>query len=90
MEKLECPRCHQRTIPAWRKQVLGPATSATCPGCGGKVGVPIAALLSATPFLAALIAVQFINPVAVSAVVLVAGAVTMAWLHHKYVPLIPK
>jgi len=90
MEKLECPRCHQRTIPAWRKQVLGPATSATCPGCGGKVGVPMAAILSATPFFAALIAFQFIESFALGAAVLVVGAVAMAWLHQTYVPLIPK
>jgi hypothetical protein len=40
MDDFECPCCHQRTFPFWRKVLLSPAFSATCPNCGGKVTLP--------------------------------------------------
>jgi hypothetical protein len=40
--KEECPRCHQRTISFWRKQVAGPGFPATCSACGAKVYISYA------------------------------------------------
>jgi hypothetical protein len=90
MEELECPRCHQKSIPAWRKQCLGPMSSATCPSCHGRLSIPLSAIWITTPFLAAAVASIYIESFAISAVLVVAGFLAMCWLNHKYVPLIPK
>ena len=89
MDKLECPNCHQKTIPLWRKMCLGPATSTTCANCGASMSVPYAAMLAAVPFLgAALVAQAVAWPVAVTLVI--AGAVALFALYYKFVPLIVK
>ncbi len=90
MQNLECPHCHQLTIPIWRKQTLGPAMSATCSNCGGKVGVPYSAMWTVIPFLAAIFMASQVDSVLIAGALLVAGAAAMSWLYHRYIPLIPK
>jgi hypothetical protein len=90
MQGLECPHCHKPAIPIWRKQVLGPATSATCPACGGSVAVPWWGMWVIIPFLAAIVIAALINSILITGALWVAGFAVMAWLHHRYVPLIAK
>jgi prepilin signal peptidase PulO-like enzyme (type II secretory pathway) len=90
MEKLECPHCHERAIPLWRKMCLGPATRATCPNCGARYSVPYSSMMAVIPFLIAIIAARAAPSLAVGAVVLVVGALVMSWIHYKFVPLIEK
>jgi hypothetical protein len=90
MEKLECPRCHKHSLPAWRKQVLGPAASTPCPKCGVRLSVPLSSLWTVAPLVLAFAASQLIESLAISAAVIVLGVVAMGWLNHKYVPLIAK
>ena len=40
--KEKCPRCHQRTISFWRKQITGPGFPATRSACGAKVYISYA------------------------------------------------
>jgi prepilin signal peptidase PulO-like enzyme (type II secretory pathway) len=87
---LECPNCHQKTISLWRKMFLGPARSATCPSCGSRISVPFAAMLAVIPFLIAIIAAGMVGSGTLAAVVLVAGFLTMSWIHYKFIPLIVK
>ena len=90
MEKLECPNCHQKTIPVWRKMFLGPASRVTCSNCGSRISVSYVALLAGIPFLIALVAAQIVGSLAVAAILLVVGALVMSWIHYKFVPLIVK
>jgi hypothetical protein len=90
MEKLECPRCHQRTFSPLRKQWLGPAGWATCSNCHGKVSVPYSSVWTTIPFIIAMLAAFRIDSFALATVVVIVGAAAMCWLNHKYVPLIPK
>ena len=90
MEKLECPRCHNKAIPAWRKQVLGPAASMRCPKCGVRLSVPFWAIAFVAPLVLAFAASQVIESVALSAILIALGFVVMCWLHHRYVPLVAK
>ena len=90
MEKLECPSCHHKTVPVWRKMFLGPATWATCPSCGSRYSVPWSAMLAAIPFLIAIFAAQAIGSLAVAAGLLVVGALLMTWIHYQFIPLIAK
>ena len=90
MEKLECPKCHQKTIPLWRKMCLGPASRVTCSSCGAHVSVPISSMIAVVPFLIAMVAAQAVGSIEVSAVVLVVGVVAMCWIHYQFVPLIVK
>ena len=90
MEKFECPRCHNKAIPAWRKQVLGPASSMACPKCGARLSVPFSALWTLAPLVLAFAASQLIESIALSAILILLGFVAMSWLHHKYAPLIDK
>jgi hypothetical protein len=87
---LECPSCHQATIPVWRKLFLGPATSAACPSCGSRISVPYWAMLAAIPFAAGFVAAQVVGSFAVAAGLVIAGSLVMAWIHYKFVPLIVK
>jgi hypothetical protein len=91
MDKRECPNCHQKAMPLWRKMCLGPATSAACANCGTRVSVPYSSMLTVIPFLIAIVAARFVGSTAIAAVVLViAGALVMGWLHYQFVPLIVK
>ena len=90
MEKLECPNCHQKTIPVWRKMCLGPATRAACPNCGSPVSVPRSAMLGVIPFAVAFVAAQLVGSLVVGAVLVAVGILTMFWIHYKFVPLIVK
>ena len=90
MGTLECPACHQPAIPLWRKMCLGPATSAKCPNCGARYSVPYSAMLAVIPFLIAIVAAQVVRPVALAAVLVVAGGLVMSWIYWKFVPLIAK
>jgi len=90
MENLECPSCRQMTVPLWRKMCLGPATGTACSNCGSRVSVPWSAMLSAIPFMIALLAAQLVGSFALGEVVLIVGAVGMFWIHYKFVPLIVK
>jgi hypothetical protein len=47
-------------------------------------------MLSAIPFMIALLAAQLVGSFALGAVVLIVGAVGMFWIHYKFVPLIVK
>ena len=90
MEKLECPKCHQKTVPVWRKMRLGPAKSVTCPNCGSRIGVPFAAMLAVIPFLIAIIAAGMVGSLALKVVLLVVGFLALLWIHYKFVPLTVK
>ena len=88
MANIACPHCHQLTIPAWRKLLIGPGSPATCKSCGGKVGVPwSSSLLAFSPFFGALLIWSFVVP---KILLLVGGAAAMVLLYHFYVPLIRK
>ena len=90
MERLECPNCHQPAISVWSKMFLGPARTIPCPSCKSRLSVPWLATLAVIPFLIGLIAAQLVGSFAVAAVLLVAGALAMAWIHYQFVPLIMK
>ena len=88
MRTYSCPHCKQPGISALRRACLGPAIPATCSSCGRKVGVPWSkSCIASTPFVLAMLATALIPSVAVSAVVLVFGAVAMFALFFLYVPL---
>jgi hypothetical protein len=85
----KCPYCKQPAISFWRKQRLGPLSSAICRSCGKKIGVPISALLTSIPFLIILIlSLFFIRPWYLTILTSIIGFSIMAFLYHKYVPLI--
>jgi hypothetical protein len=90
MANLECPHCHKPTIPAWRKMMIGPVTSATCRECGGKVSVPWSAMWTLIPFLAAILITPYFKSNELSVVLWVAGAMVMGLLYHFFVPLIAR
>jgi uncharacterized protein (DUF983 family) len=90
MEKLECPNCHQKTIPLWRKLLLGPATRTTCANCGSGVSVPYLSMLAAVPFLIAIVAAQAVGSTGIAAAALAIGVLVMLWIYYQFVPLIVK
>jgi hypothetical protein len=90
MDGLKCPSCQQRAIPAWRKMLLGPATSTVCGTCGSRISVPYSGMWTIVPFLLAFVAAQFVSSAAVSVTLIVIGIVVMSWLNYKYVPLVVK
>jgi NAD-dependent SIR2 family protein deacetylase len=90
VEKFECPNCHQKTIPVWRKMCLGPSIPTACPNCGSRVGVPHSAWLVLMPFAVMVIAVQLVASFAVGAVLVAVGMLAMSWIYYKFVPLIVK
>jgi ribosomal protein S27E len=90
MDDLECPNCHQKTIPLWRKMFLGPATSVKCAKCGARVSVPYSAMLAVIPFLIAIVAAQFVGSIVLAGALLVVAVLVMCWIHYKFVPLIVK
>ena len=90
MEKLECPKCHQNTIPLWRKMCLGPATRTTCSNCGAHVSVPVSSMIAMMPFLIAIVAAQAVGSIELSAVVLLIGVLAMCWIHYRFVLLVVK
>ena len=90
MDNLECPSCHQKSVPVWRKLCLGPAVPTTCANCGSRIGVPWVSMLEIIPLLIAFVAAQVIGSLAVGAVIVVVGMLTMAWIHYKFVPLVVK
>jgi prepilin signal peptidase PulO-like enzyme (type II secretory pathway) len=90
VDDLECPKCHQKTIPLWRKMCLGPATGTTCAKCGSKVSVPYSSMIALVPFLIAIVAAQMIGSLAVAAFLVIGGVLAMCWFHYKFVPLIVK
>jgi len=90
MANLECPNCHQQTIPLWRKMFLGPAASVKCTNCGSRISVPYSAMLAVAPFAIAIAAAQVVGSIAIAGTVLVIGALVMCWIHYQFVPLIVK
>ncbi len=90
MDKLECPACHQKTIPVWRKMCLGPATSTSCSNCAKRISVPYSGMWTIIPFLVVFAASQFVPSAAASVALILAGIALMCWLNYKYVPLIVK
>lgn len=84
-----CPHCGQACLSFWRKQALGPATSAACGSCGKRVSVGPGALLSILPIVAAfIIARQLAWPAAAGVALLLAGACLAAFVSHRFVPLV--
>ena len=91
MQKLECSHCHQKTIPVWRKQVLGAATHVTCSGCGGKVSVPVgASFAAAIPIITAVVLAALTKSYLADGALIFVGVLLTGWLYHRYVPLIAK
>ena len=90
MQSYLCPNCGKSGVSFWRKQCLGPAGSTNCKSCGAKLSVPYSAIFAIIPFLAAIVIGQYLkSPYLVAAVVL-CGISAMAYIHHKFVPLIKK
>ena len=77
-------------MPFWRKEVLGPAVSATCRSCGGRVGVPGSGMWVIIPFLVAIVIAAFVSSTLIAATLWIVGFAVMTWLHYRYVPLIAK
>lgn len=90
MSKLNCPHCGRPGISILRKMCLGPAVPATCKACGKKVGVPYAAMLAVIPFVAAILASAFVEPLAFKAALWVGGIIVMSIIHMRWVPLEPR
>jgi hypothetical protein len=90
MADVECPSCHQKTISQSRKMFLGPSMSTTCSNCGARISVPWPSVLATIPLLIAILATQYISSVAISAAVLVIGALALCLIQYKFVPLIVK
>jgi hypothetical protein len=84
-----CPHCDQPCISFWRKQALGPATSATCRSCGKAVSVGPGALMTMLPILAAFITGRYLElPAAGGVALLLGGAVLSGLLSHHFVRLV--
>lgn len=84
-----CPHCQQPCLSFWRKQALGPATSAKCKSCGKAVSVGPGALLTMLPIVAAFVAARSLAlPPAGGVALLLAGACAAAYLSHRFVPLV--
>jgi ribosomal protein S27E len=77
MDNLECPACHQKTIPVWRKMFLGPAASTACSNCAKRITAPYSGMWTVIPFLIALVASQFVGSLAVSIALIVVGNLVM-------------
>ena len=90
MTNIECPHCRQAVIPIWKKFTVGPVTSTSCPGCGGKVGVPWLSVLAVLPFLAAAGAAVFIDSTAIAEALCVAGLAIYLGALYLWVPLVAK
>jgi len=90
VDDLECPNCHEKTIPVWRKMFVGPATGIACAKCGSKVSVPYWSMIALVPFLIAIVATEKVGSLAVAAFLLIGGILFMSWFHYKFVPLIVK
>ena len=99
MVKLECPHCRQTSISWWRKQVLGPARTISCPDCAASISVSWkhAIPIIITPVLAVLF-IGFIGPIirdqvapawafALNGLVVVLTLVVIGIYHHFLVPL---
>src|SRR5262249_9819035 len=89
MHPLECPHCHQSAFPAWRKLVLGPATSATCRACGGNVTVAWSAMWTVL-VIAAAGAISPSLTLAPKTVLWIATLGLACWWNYRLVPLVAK
>jgi hypothetical protein len=87
--KLACPYCGQTALSSMRKLALGPASLATCRGCGKKVSVARSALLAAVPFLAAILLARLADSWPLQALVVLVGWALLTFLHLVLVPLVP-
>ena len=88
-----CPHCNRSPcLSIWRKLVLGPNASFTCPGCGNRVTVePVRALLVMLPIMLLTLSVAtgwFKNALAAGAVLIVLLPIC-GLLYAYWVPLRP-
>ncbi len=88
-QKLECPHCHQRTIPVWRKLLINNIRPATCSSCGWTITVPAWANVAVLPFvglggLLTHVTTSFLQ----AALFMLLAAIPMGVWWHYYVPLI--
>jgi hypothetical protein len=90
MQSYPCPHCGQRTIPLWRRALLGPAWPTVCSDCGKGVGVPWSSMRMV--FLGMLlilvgdrIAARFGLAIEIWVVAVLLGLVLAAWV--RWVPL---
>ena len=99
MVKLECPHCRHASIGWWRKQVLGPARTISCPNCAASVSVSWkhAAPIIVAPVLVGVF-LGFVGPIireqftpdwrfALNALVIVLALIVIGVYHHFLVPL---
>ena len=86
----KCPHCGEPGISKVRKMFLGPAVPATCKACGKKVGVPYTSMITVLPLGIAFIAASFIEPLAVKALLVIAGFLVSSVSHMLWSPLEPR
>ena len=86
----KCPHCNEPAVSWLRKMFLGPALPATCRSCGKKVGVPHTAMIAVIPFGIAIVAARSIEPLAVKALLWIAGFLVMSVVHMLCIPLEPR
>ena len=86
----ECPHCHRRTIPAWRRWSLGPALPTKCQSCGGYVGVPWSSMFSVIPLFLGFAAALVVESLPAKAAFIVWGLGIAILLTRRLSPLVPK
>ena len=90
MERLECPNCHQKTIPVWRKMLLGLGSWITCTNCHTRLYVgswTIYAVL--VPAMIAFVVAQQVGSIVIARVVALVAILAITWIFYK-LPLIVK
>ncbi len=88
---LTCPHCGQPGVSRLRKAFLGPspfpAGSTTCGFCGKKVGVPLWSVVTAVPFVIAILGATRTSSGNIKVALWVLGFLIMAVIHVLWVPL---
>lgn len=88
---LECPNCHEKTIPKSKRFWIGPIRSIRCDNCDAKVSIPYSSLFYITIYLLLMIVFPRlgISPYITIALTIIT-CVAFLFLHYKFVPLIIK
>ena len=87
-----CPHCEKECVSNLRKLFLLPGTTASCRSCGGRVSVPIYAIVSVFPLLMAYMIVVHAPEGALSMRLGISGVlVAFAAYYQVYLlPLVPR